>query len=112
MVSCRLNTFMKSIFAFFLLLGLLLWEKPAHANVPGGGTNGPARITANVFLNNWVSGSRIGVGVSQRTSNTLFQRTALYDVAVPFVDRGRSTQNIDTSLRTDDAYTPERGPIR
>ena len=42
MVSCRLNTFMKSIFAFFLLLGLLLWEKPAHANVPGGGTNGAA----------------------------------------------------------------------
>ena len=79
---------------------------------PGGATNGPARITANVFQNNWVSGSRIGVGVSQRASNTLFQRTALYDVAFPLVDRGRSTQNIETSLRTDDAYTPERSPIR
>ena len=79
---------------------------------PGGATNGPARITADVFQNNWVSGSRIGVGVSQRASHTLFLRTALYDVGVPFVDRGRSTQNHETSLRTDDSYTPERGPIR
>lgn len=79
---------------------------------PGGGTNGPARITANVFLNNWVSGSRIGVGVSQRASNTLLYRTALYDVAVPLVDHGRATQNLEPSLRSDDAYTPERGPIR
>jgi hypothetical protein len=79
---------------------------------PGGATNGPARITANVFLNNWVSGSRIGAGVSQRASDTLFLRTALYDVAVPLVDRGVKTQNLDSSLRSDDAYTPERGPIR
>jgi hypothetical protein len=79
---------------------------------PGGKTNGPARITANVFLNNWVSDSRIGVGVSQRASNTLFQRTALYNVAVPLVDCGRATQNLEPTLRTDDAYTPERSPIR
>ena len=79
---------------------------------PGGGTNGPARIKANLFQNNWVSGSRIGVGISQRASNTLILRTALYDVAVPLVDRGRATQNIDPALRTDDAYTPERSPIR
>ena len=79
---------------------------------PGGATNGPARITANVFLNNWISGSRIGVGISQRASNTLFQRTALYDVAIPLVDRGRATQNLEPLLRTDDAYAPERGPIR
>lgn len=79
---------------------------------PGGGTNGPARITANVFQGNWVTGSRIGAGVSQRASGTLFLRTALYDVATPLVDRGVKTQNLDSSLRADDAYTPERGPIR
>ena len=79
---------------------------------PGGATNGPARITANVFLNNGVYSSRIGVGVSQRASNPLLHRTALYDVAVPLVDRGRATQNLETQLRTDEAYTPERGPIR
>jgi len=79
---------------------------------PGGGTNGPARITANVFLNNWVSGARVGIGVSQRASHTLLRRTVLYDVAVPLVDRGRSTQNLDASLRTDETYTPERSPIR
>jgi hypothetical protein len=79
---------------------------------PGGGTNGPARIIANVFLNTWVSGSRIGVGVSQRASNTLLCRTALYGVAVPLVDRGRTTRNLETSIRADEAYTPERSPIR
>ncbi len=79
---------------------------------PGGATNGPARITANVFLNNGVFGARIGVGVSQRASDTLFLRTALYDVAVPLVDRGRATQSLETALRTDEAYSPERGPIR
>lgn len=79
---------------------------------PGGVTNGPARITGNVFLNSWVSGSRIGVGVSQRASHTLLCRTALYDVAVPLVDRGRTTHTLETSLRTDEAYTPERSPIR
>ena len=79
---------------------------------PGGGTNGPARLTGNVFLNNWISGSRIGAGVSQRASATLFQRTTLFDVAVPLVDRGRATQNLDPVLRTDESYTPERSPIR
>lgn len=79
---------------------------------PGGATNGPARITGNVFQNNGVSGARIGVGVSQRASGTLFLRTALYDVTTPLVDRGRATQNLEPSLRADDAYTPERGPIR
>ena len=79
---------------------------------PGGGTNGPARITANVFQNNWVSGAHIGVGVSQRAANTLFLRTVLYDVAVPLVDHGHATQNLDPLLRTDETYTPERGPIR
>jgi hypothetical protein len=79
---------------------------------PGGGTNGPARIIGNVFLNNWVSGTRLGVGVSQRASHTLLQRTALYDVAVPLVDRGQATQNLEPVLRADDAYTPERSPVR
>jgi hypothetical protein len=79
---------------------------------PGGGTNGPARITANVFLNNWVSASRIGVGISQRASDTLLHHTALYDVAVPIVDHGRATQNLEAHLRTDEDYTPERSPIR
>lgn len=79
---------------------------------PGGATNGPARITANVFLNNWVSGARLGVGVSQRASGTLLQRTALYDVATPIVDRGHATRDLGTVLRADDTYTPERGPIR
>lgn len=79
---------------------------------PGGATNGPARITANVFLNNWVSGARLGVGVSQRASGTLLQRTALYDVATPLVDRGHATRDLGTVLRADDTYTPERGPIR
>jgi len=79
---------------------------------PGGATNGPARITANVFLNNWISGSRIGAGVSQRAANTLFLRTFLCDVAVPIVDRGQATQNCETTLRTDEAYSPERSPIR
>ncbi len=79
---------------------------------PGGGTNGPARITGNVFLNNGVSGARIGVGISQRASHTLLQRTAFYDVAVPLVDRGQATQNLDPVLRADEAYTPERSPIR
>lgn len=79
---------------------------------PGGGTNGPARITGNVFLNNWVSGARVGVGVSQRASHTLLRRTALYDVAVPLVDRSRSTRNLEPSLRDDESYTPERSPIR
>ena len=79
---------------------------------PGGGTNGPARITANVFADNWVSGARIGVGVSQRASHTLFRRTCLYDVAVPLVDRGTETLNVEPRIRTDAAYTPERSPIR
>lgn len=79
---------------------------------PGGGTNGPARIIGNVFLNNGVFGARVGVGVSQRASDTLFQRTALYDVAVPLVDRGLGTKNLDPVLRTDEDYSPERSPIR
>ena len=79
---------------------------------PGGGTNGPARMTGNIFLSNWVSGSRIGAGISRRASETLLYGTALYDVAVPLVDRGANTQNIDMRLRTDDDYSPERSPIR
>ena len=79
---------------------------------PGGGTNGPARITANVFQDNWVSGARIGAGVSRRAANTLFLRTQLYDVAVPLVDRGSGTLRSDDHVRTDAAYTPERSPIR
>ncbi len=79
---------------------------------PGGATNGPARIIATVLQNNWVSGARHGAGVSQRASRTLFLRTALYDVPVPFIDRGCGTQILETTLRADDAYTPERGPIR
>jgi hypothetical protein len=79
---------------------------------PGGGTNGPARITGAVFQNNWVSGARVGAGVSQRASDTLFLRTVFHDTALPLVDRGRATRNVAPVLRADDAYTPERGPIR
>jgi hypothetical protein len=79
---------------------------------PGGQTNGPPRITANIFDNNWVSGSRIGVGISQRADNTLLLGTTLYDVAVPLVDHGNATRNLNPVLRTDESYTPERGPIR
>ena len=79
---------------------------------PGGGTNGPTRMVGNVFLNNEIAGSRIGVGISRRASNTLLQHTCLYDVAVPLVDCGEGTFNDDTRVRKDDAYSPERSPIR
>ncbi len=78
----------------------------------GGLTNGPPRIIANVFDKNWVSGSRIGIGISKRADHTLLSRTTLYNVAVPLDDHGTATQNVDPVLRTDDNYTPERGPIR
>jgi hypothetical protein len=78
----------------------------------GGGAEGPARMTGNVFCNNWVSGARVGVGVSKRAAHTLLLRTALFDVAEPLVDRGQATANLDPSIRKDDTYTPERGPIR
>ena len=79
---------------------------------PGAGAEGPARMTGNVFFNNWVSGSPVGVGVSKRASHTLLLRNAFYDVPEPLVDRGRATTNLEASIRKDDAYSPERGPIR
>ena len=79
---------------------------------PGAGAEGPARMTGNVFFNNWVSGSPVGVGVSKRASNTLLLRNAFYDVPEPLVDRGQATTNLEASIRKDDAYSPERGPIR
>jgi len=51
-------------------------------------------------------------GISQRASHTLLLRNALYDVTNPLVDRGQATTELETSIRKDDAYTPERGPIR
>lgn len=79
---------------------------------PGGGTNGPARIVGNCFQNNGVFGARIGAGVSGRAADTLFLRTAFYDVARPLVDKGQRTRNAEAATIADDAYTPERGPIR
>ncbi len=79
---------------------------------PGGDAEGPARLIGNVFFNNWVSGSRVGVGISKRAAHTLLLRNAFYDVADPLVDRGQATTSLDMSVRKDDAYTPERGPIR
>ena len=79
---------------------------------PGGGTNGPARIVGNCFQNNGVFGARIGAGVSGRAADTLFLRTAFYDVARPLVDKGQRTRSTEAATIADDAYTPERGPIR
>jgi len=75
-------------------------------------TNGPPRITAAVFADNWISESRIGTGISRRAEDTILQKTTLYDVAVPLVDRGENTHNREQTIRTDEDYTPERGPIR
>lgn len=79
---------------------------------PGGGTNGPARILANVFLNNRVGDAQIGAGVSQRAAGTLFLRNTFHGVATTLVDRGTATLNIDPRVRAADDYSPERGPIR
>jgi hypothetical protein len=85
---------------------------PMDLGKDAGAADGPARITGNVFQDNWVSDSRIGVGVSKRAAQTLLLRNAFYGVAEPLVDRGSATANLEPSLRKDDAYTPERGPIR
>lgn len=78
----------------------------------GGNADGPARIVGNVFFNNWISDSRVGAGISKRASHTLLLRNAFYGVGEPLVDRGRSTIDLEPSVRKGDAYTPERGPIR
>lgn len=79
---------------------------------PGGATNGPARIVATIFQNNGIFGARIGVGISQRASDTLLLQTTLNDVDVPLVDRGLKTKQLDPMIRKVEDYTPERSPIR
>lgn len=78
----------------------------------GAQTNGPPRITACVFADNWISGARIGFGISRRANHTVLSHNTFYDVNVPLVDRGQNTQNNEQTIQTDDDYTPERGPIR
>ncbi len=78
----------------------------------GSGGPGPERIRAATFQNNWVSGSRFGVGVSRRAADTLLLRTTFHDVDVPLTDRGRGTREKETVVRTPETYSPERGPIR
>lgn len=78
----------------------------------GTGAGGPARITGNIFGNNWISGAPAGAGISVRASQTLLYRNVFYDVEKPVVDHGRDTTDLETETRDIETYTPERGPIR
>ena len=78
----------------------------------GTGADGPPRIAGNVFFRNWVANSRVGAGVSKRAAQTLLLRNAFSGVAEPLADHGSQTTDLEPDIRKDDAYTPERGPIR
>ncbi len=79
---------------------------------PGTGIDGPPRMIANVIQDNWVGLSPLGIGISKRASDTLLYKNYFQWVRTPIVDKGRHTRQVDSAVREDEEYTPERGPIR
>lgn len=79
---------------------------------PGSGLDGPARMTANVVQDNWIGQSPLGIGISKRAAGTLLYQNYFQWVPNLLVDHGKATKQIDSVVRGDEEYTPERGPVR
>ncbi len=79
---------------------------------PGTGLAGPPRMIGDVFQCNYVADCPFGVGISQRAQKTLLVDNYFQWVKNPLVDRGNGTTELTPTLRDDEHYTPERGPIR
>lgn len=79
---------------------------------PGTGLDGPPRILGNVCQDNWVGETRFGIGISKRAANTVLLQNVTQWVPNPLVDKGQGTVVLESDDRADEAYTPERGPIR
>ena len=69
-------------------------------------------MLANVIQDNLIGFSPVGIGLSKRAADTLLYRNFLQSVHAPVVDNGQQTRQVDNSVREDEEYTPERGPIR
>ena len=78
----------------------------------GTGADGPPRMVGNVLQDNWVGESRVAFGISRRAGNTLLYKNYVQWVGQPVLDKGAGTRQVDTVVRGDEEYTPERGPIR
>jgi hypothetical protein len=79
---------------------------------PGTGLPGPQRMLGDVFQDNYVADCPFGVGISQRADHTLLIDNYFQWVDSRLVDRGQETTEINPTVRDDEHYTPERGPIR
>ena len=78
----------------------------------GTGLAGPPRMVGTVLQDNFVAETRFGYATSTRAASTLLYKNYIQWVPTPLVDRGVRTQNLDLTVRSDEEYTPERGPIR
>jgi hypothetical protein len=68
-----------------------------------------------VNYQNFIAGNtveRTVLGISKRAADTLLYRNCFQWVRTPVVDKGRQTRQVENTVREDDEYTPERGPIR
>lgn len=79
---------------------------------PGTGLAGPPRMIGDVFQDNYAADCPFGVGISQRASGTLLIGNCFQWVKSRLTDRGNETREVNSMVRDDDHYTPERGPIR
>lgn len=79
---------------------------------PGTGVAGPQRMIGDVFQYNYVGNCPVGVGISQRADGTLLVDNYFQWIKERLVDRGQGMQELKPTVRDDEHYTPERGPIR
>jgi hypothetical protein len=89
-------------------------EARDHPMAPEAGTGlaGPQRMLGDVFQDNYVAHCPFGVGIGQRAGHALLIDNCFQWVDSRLVDRGQETTEINSTVRDDEHYTPERGPIR